>query len=235
MPSPLRSFPHTPWVDGIYLVLPDFRSSAGWSYWSSLLGAFLLIGLATRFWAVVWGSSDGRDHVVGVECATQSGIGLDLLMLLVHLALFATAAGRYAGLDGLLRPSWAELPVFGWARWLVRGVMRTHDRLDRAALALGVVSIVGVLFVFVHGAFQLVQIGAAGLVVALVLGLLAVVGAWLDERTLMIAAGLGFLLPAVSSSSWRGQQWLSRRPRIGDFVVVGIGCRADRSRLGGSV
>jgi hypothetical protein len=24
----------------------------------------------------------------------------------VHMALFATAAGRYAGLDGLLRPSW---------------------------------------------------------------------------------------------------------------------------------
>jgi hypothetical protein len=75
--------------------------------------------------------------------------------------------------------------------------MRTHDRLDRAALALGVVSIVSALFVFVHGTFQLVQIGAAGLVVALVLGLLAVVGAWLDERTLMIAAGLGFLLAAA--------------------------------------
>ena len=75
--------------------------------------------------------------------------------------------------------------------------MRTHDRLDRAALTLGVVSIVSALFVFVHGTFQLVQIGAAGLVVALVLGLLAVVGAWLDERTLMIAAGLGFLLAAA--------------------------------------
>jgi uncharacterized membrane protein YqjE len=47
--------------------------------------------------------------------------------------------------------------------------------LDRAALALGVVSIVSAVFVFVHGTFQLVQIGAAGLVVALVLGLLAVV------------------------------------------------------------
>jgi hypothetical protein len=72
--------------------------------------------------------------------------------------------------------------------------MRTHDRLDRAALVLGVVSIVSATFVFVHGTFQLVQIGAAGLVVALVLGLLAVVAGWLDERTLMLAAGGGFLL-----------------------------------------
>jgi thiosulfate dehydrogenase [quinone] large subunit len=40
------------------------------------------------------------------------------LMLLVHLALFATAAGRYAGLDGLLRTSWQRRS--SWARLLVR-------------------------------------------------------------------------------------------------------------------
>jgi hypothetical protein len=75
--------------------------------------------------------------------------------------------------------------------------MRTHDTLDRAALVLGLVSVVSAVFVFVHGTFQLVQIGAAGLVVALVLGLLAVVGGWLDERTLMLAAGGGFLIAAA--------------------------------------
>ena len=75
--------------------------------------------------------------------------------------------------------------------------MRTHDTLDRAALVLGLVSVVSAVFVFVHGTFQLVQIGAAGLVVALVLGLLAVVAGWLDERTLMLAAGAGFLLAAA--------------------------------------
>ena len=73
--------------------------------------------------------------------------------------------------------------------------MRTRDSLDRGALVLGVVSIVSAVFVFVHGTFQLVQIGAAGLVVALVLGLLAVVAGWLDERALMLArhgfAGIG--------------------------------------------
>jgi hypothetical protein len=69
--------------------------------------------------------------------------------------------------------------------------------LDRAALVLGVVSIASAVFVFVHGTFQLVQIGGAGLVVALVLGLLAVVAGWLDERTLMLAAGAGFLIAAA--------------------------------------
>ena len=75
--------------------------------------------------------------------------------------------------------------------------MRSLDALDRAALVLGVVSIVSGVFVFVDGTFQLVQIGAAGLVVALVLGLLAVVAGCLDERTLMLAAGAGFLLAAA--------------------------------------
>ena len=75
--------------------------------------------------------------------------------------------------------------------------MRTGDTLDRAALVLGAVSIVSAGFVFVHGTFQLVQIGAAGLVVALVLGLLAIVAGWLDEGILMLAAGVGFLLAAA--------------------------------------
>jgi hypothetical protein len=35
------------------------------------------------------------------------------------VALFATAAGRYGGLDGLLRPEW-ELSRSWAARWLVR-------------------------------------------------------------------------------------------------------------------
>jgi hypothetical protein len=75
--------------------------------------------------------------------------------------------------------------------------MKKRDALDRATLVLGVVSIVSALFVFVHGNFQLVQIRAAGLVVALVLGLLAVVAGLLEERALMLAAGVAFLLAAA--------------------------------------
>jgi hypothetical protein len=75
--------------------------------------------------------------------------------------------------------------------------MNSHERLDRAALVLGAVSIVSVAFAFVQGDLQLVQIRAAGLVVALVLGLLAVVAGRLGERTLILAAGAGFLLAAA--------------------------------------
>jgi hypothetical protein len=53
--------------------------------------------------------------------------------------------------------------------------MNSPKALDRAVMLLGGVSIISAAFVFVHGDLQLVQIRAAGLVVALVLGLLAVV------------------------------------------------------------
>jgi hypothetical protein len=75
--------------------------------------------------------------------------------------------------------------------------MMTPDAVDRAALVLGVVSIVSAVFLFVDGTFQLVQIRAAGLVVALVLGLLAVVAGLLKERALVLAAGVAFLLAAA--------------------------------------
>jgi hypothetical protein len=67
-----------------------------------------------------------------------------------------------------------------------------HRALDRAAIVLGLVSIISAAFLFVHGTFQLIQIGAVGLVVAIVLGLLAIASGLLAERMLMIAAGVGF-------------------------------------------
>jgi hypothetical protein len=74
--------------------------------------------------------------------------------------------------------------------------MMSRRALDRAALVLGLVSIFSALFVFVRGNFQFVQIGGVGLAVAVVLGLLAVVASWLDEPTLLLATGAGFLLAA---------------------------------------
>jgi hypothetical protein len=75
--------------------------------------------------------------------------------------------------------------------------MNSPQALDRAAMLLGGVSIASAAFVFVHGDLQLVQIRAAGLVVALVLGLLAVVAGWLGEPALILATGAGFLLAAA--------------------------------------
>jgi hypothetical protein len=75
--------------------------------------------------------------------------------------------------------------------------MNSPKALDRAVMLLGGVSIISAAFVFVHGDLQLVQIRAAGLVVALVLGLLAVVAGWLGEPTLILSTGVGFLLAAA--------------------------------------
>lgn len=89
-----------------HLVLPNFAVFA----WGTLLveaglGAFLLIGLATRFWAVV-GVGQTMAILLSVANAPGEWIWSYLLMILVHAVLFATAAGRYAGLDGVLRPHW---------------------------------------------------------------------------------------------------------------------------------
>src|SRR4029453_7752530 len=65
-----------------------------------------------------------------------------------------------------------------------------------AAIVLGAVSIMSAGFMFMHGTFQLVQIGAIGLVVSLVLGLLAIAAGLLAERTFILAGGAGFLLAA---------------------------------------
>ena len=75
--------------------------------------------------------------------------------------------------------------------------MNSPKALDRAAMLLGGVSITSAAFVFVNGDLQLVRIRAAGLVVALVLGLLAVVAGWLGEPALILATGAGFLLAAA--------------------------------------
>jgi thiosulfate dehydrogenase (quinone) large subunit len=98
-------FPPYTWLVE-HLVLPNFKVFA----WSVLLieaalGAFLLIGLATRFFALL-GVAQTLAITFSVANAPNEWLWSYLLMLLAHLALFATAAGRYGGLDGLLRPRW---------------------------------------------------------------------------------------------------------------------------------
>jgi thiosulfate dehydrogenase [quinone] large subunit len=89
-----------------HLVLPNFVFF-GWAVLlvESALGGFLLIGLATRLWALV-GIAQTVAISLSVLNAPNGWVWSYLLMLLVHMALFATAAGRYAGLDGVLRPQW---------------------------------------------------------------------------------------------------------------------------------
>ncbi len=71
------------------------------------LGAFLLIGLATRFWAVV-GIVQSLAITLSVLNAPHEWHWAYYLMILAHTAIFATAAGRAYGVDGVLRPYWVE-------------------------------------------------------------------------------------------------------------------------------
>lgn len=71
------------------------------------LGAFLLIGLATRFWAVV-GVAQSLAITLSVLNAPNEWHWSYYLMILAHVAVFATAAGRSFGVDGVLRPRWQQ-------------------------------------------------------------------------------------------------------------------------------
>jgi thiosulfate dehydrogenase [quinone] large subunit len=93
-----------------HVVLPNFAFFA----WTTLLveaalGAFLLVGLATRFWALV-GAGQSVLITLSVLNAPGEWHWSRFLMVLVHVLLFATAAGRYYGLDAVWRPLWQRSP-----------------------------------------------------------------------------------------------------------------------------
>lgn len=94
-----------------HVVLPHFTLFA-WTVWVTevLLAVFLLLGLATRFWALVGAAQSGAILLSVANTPNEWGWSY-WLMIAVHLLLFATAAGRYAGLDGLLRPAWQHRPT----------------------------------------------------------------------------------------------------------------------------
>ena len=88
------------------VVLPHF---ALFGYLTLLLeagiGAFLLVGLATRFWAVL-GIVQTAAITLSVLNAPHEWPWAYYLMFAAHVVVLATAAGRSVGLDGLLRPVW---------------------------------------------------------------------------------------------------------------------------------
>lgn len=91
-----------------HLVLPHF-TIFGWMtlLLEASLGAFLLLGLATRLWALL-----GVGQTLAITLSVLNGPNewewSYYLMILAHIALFATAAGRSFGLDGVLRPIWRD-------------------------------------------------------------------------------------------------------------------------------
>lgn len=101
------------------IVLPNF-TAFGWLVLvlEASLAAFLLLGLMTRFWAIV-----GAIQALAIGLSAANGPhefgGTYWLLLIANLALFATAAGRFGGLDGILRPVWRRSGTRA-ARWMVR-------------------------------------------------------------------------------------------------------------------
>jgi hypothetical protein len=75
--------------------------------------------------------------------------------------------------------------------------MTGRTSLDRAAVAIGIASIVSVVFTFINGDLEFVRVHRGAVLVALVLGLVAGAAGWLANRWLAVAAGAGFLLAAL--------------------------------------
>lgn len=69
------------------------------------LGAFLILGLVTRFWAVV-GIAQSIAIALSVLNAPGEWSWAYYMMIAGQVAIWATAAGRAYGLDGVLRPGW---------------------------------------------------------------------------------------------------------------------------------
>jgi len=102
-----------------HVVLPNF-TFFGWLtlLLEASLGAFLLIGLATRLWALV---GVAQSLVIALSVLNAPGVWhwAYYLMIAAHLMLFAVGAGRCGGLDGVLRPVW-QASHSPWSRLLVR-------------------------------------------------------------------------------------------------------------------
>jgi len=89
-----------------HLVLPHFTFFA----WMTVLveaslGAFLMIGLGTRFWALI-GIAQCIVITLSARNAPNEWEWSYYLMILANVAVFATYAGRSFGLDGVMRPIW---------------------------------------------------------------------------------------------------------------------------------
>jgi thiosulfate dehydrogenase [quinone] large subunit len=98
------------------VIIPNF-GPFGWMVFVSeiALAAFLALGLATRFWALV-GVVQSFVIYLTVGAQPHEWPWTYVLMMVAHLALFTLAAGRVAGVDAVLRRRAAADPgkAMGW-------------------------------------------------------------------------------------------------------------------------
>ena len=88
------------------VVLPNFTLFAWVTTITEVsIGAFLILGLATRFWAVV-GMVQTAAITLSIINAPHEWSWAYYMMFAGHAIIWATAAGRTFGLDGVLRAGW---------------------------------------------------------------------------------------------------------------------------------
>ncbi|HEV2088452.1 MAG TPA: hypothetical protein VGR21_09080 [Cryptosporangiaceae bacterium] len=109
--------------------------------------------------------------------------------------------------------------------------MTARRSVDRATIALGVVSILSLAFLPLEGDLGVIEWGAAGMVVAVVLGLAAVVAGLLGHRLLTLVAGGAFLVAALLqlAQAGRSPNWLGGN---GSTVALCLGLGAGLLALG---
>jgi thiosulfate dehydrogenase [quinone] large subunit len=98
-------FPPYAWVVE-HLVLPNFTFFA-WvtTITEAMIGGFLLVGLFARFWTLV-GAVQTVAIALSILNVPNEWSWAYYMMFAGHVILFAVAAGRTFGIDGVLRPAW---------------------------------------------------------------------------------------------------------------------------------
>ena len=139
------------------------------------------------------------------------------LMIAIHLALFATLAGDHLGLDGL-RAAGAEasrraIVVLGAVGAIV-GVVALIVASDRSFTAHQ-----GALVGWARGELKLLWFNPFSALLTVVLGALAVAGAWRRLHVLVLAAAAGFALMALQVLA----QWRYRKGDWTGGVLGGTG------------
>ncbi len=171
-----------------HLVLPGF-SVFGWITLVSetLLAVMLILGLGVRVWALV-GAAMSSVIAVTVLYAPHEWHWSYYLMVLVHLMLWATSAGRCYGLDGVL----ASRPLAQWRSWALQG---PGDRLAEATRALAATSLLWAPFLLSGPTqFRLLRLSGQGFALLVVAGLVA----WLAApRRQTVVVGVGVVLLAA--------------------------------------
>jgi len=96
--------PHASFVENV--ALPNYEVFGYLVVGMELLtGVLLVLGLLTRF-AALLGALQAANLFIGLSSSPDEWVWSYLMMILLHMVLLATAAGRYFGVDAYLHDRW---------------------------------------------------------------------------------------------------------------------------------